>query len=78
MRKGIQSSEFWINLIGIIGGLVLASAGDSTWTQLIGGTLAAVCGSSYTIGRSMVKGSEATGASRVEAAALLTKKSKDS
>ena len=78
MRKGIQSSEFWLNLVGMIGGLVLASINDSTWTQVIGGVLAAVCGSSYTLGRSMVKGNEAIGASRVESAALLAKKSKAS
>ena len=78
MRRGFKSTEFWINLVGMVGGFLLASVGDSTWTQLIGGVLAAVCGGSYTIGRSMVKGNEALGAARVESAVLLTKKSKDS
>ena len=78
MRRGFKSTEFWINLVGMLGGFLLASMGDSTWSQLVGGVLAAVCGGSYTIGRSMVKGNEALGAARVESAVAMAKKLKAS
>jgi len=51
-----KSTEFWISLIGMISGLVMASIPESPWANLVGGILAAVCGGSYTIGRSLVKG----------------------
>tara|TARA_R100000458_G_C8146921_1_gene156019 strand:- start:382 stop:609 length:228 start_codon:yes stop_codon:yes gene_type:complete len=74
MKPGIKTSEMIITLIGMIGGVVLASIEGNQWTQIIGGILAAVCGSSYTMGRSMVKGKEAIGAAQVEAARHLAKK----
>ena len=74
MKPGIKTSEMIITLIGMIGGVVLASIEGNQWTQIIGGVLAAVCGGSYTMGRSMVKGKDAIGAAQVEAARHLAKK----
>ena len=74
MKPGVKTSEMVITLIGMIGGAVLASIEGNQWTQIIGGVLAAVCGGSYTMGRSMVKGKEAIGAAQVEAARHLAKK----
>ena len=74
MKPGIKTSEMIITLIGMIGGVVLASVEGNQWTQIIGGILAAVCGGSYTMGRSMVKGKEAMGAAQVQAARELAKK----
>ena len=74
MKPGIKTSEFIISVIGMIGGVVLASIEGNQWTQLLGGILAAVCGGSYTMGRSIVKSKEATGAAQVEAARQLVKK----
>ena len=76
MRPGIKSSEFLINLIGLIGGLVLASVGDNAWSPVIGGILSAVCGASYTAGRSMVKKSEALGHAHVAASQPVSKAKK--
>ena len=74
MKPGVKTSEMIITLVGMIGGCILASIEGNQWTQIIGGILAAVCGSSYTMGRSMVKGKEAIGAAQVEAARHLAKK----
>ena len=74
MKPGIKTSEMIITLVGMIGGCILASIEGNQWTQIIGGILAAVCGSSYTVGRSMVKGKEAIGVAQVEAARHLAKK----
>ena len=74
MKPGIKTSEMIITLIGMIGGVVLASIEGNQWTQIIGGILAAVCGGSYTMGRSLVKGKEAMGAAQVQAARELAKK----
>ncbi|MAB56113.1 MAG: hypothetical protein CL524_01050 [Aequorivita sp.] len=67
-RKGYKSTEFWLNAVGLITGLILGSGavGENQWTQLIGGIVAAVCGASYTMGRSMVKSREALGSAHVE------------
>tara|TARA_R100001198_G_C5211629_1_gene196791 strand:+ start:749 stop:976 length:228 start_codon:yes stop_codon:yes gene_type:complete len=74
MKPGIKTSEMIITLVGMIGGCILASVEGNQWTQIIGGILAAVCGSSYTMGRSLVKGKEAIGAAQVQAARELAKK----
>ena len=67
-KQGWKTTEFWLNAIGVIAGVIMGSGaiGDSQWTQLVGGIIAAVCGTSYTVGRSMVKGREALGAAHVE------------
>jgi len=58
MKKGVHSSEFWINLIGVLGGVITATMGDSQWAAVAGAILSAVCGASYTAGRSVVKSRE--------------------
>jgi len=58
MKKGIHSTEFWLNLIGVLGGVVVASLGGSQWAAVAGAILSAVCGASYTAGRSVVKSRE--------------------
>ena len=75
MKSGFKSTEFWINLIGMVGGLVLAGLGENQWTTIAGGILSAVCGSSYAAGRSIVKGKEIQGAAQIGAAKELVKKS---
>ena len=76
MKPGIKTSEMVITILGLVSGCLMGSGifGDSEITQIIGGILAAVCGSSYTMGRSMVKGKEAMGAAQVQAARELAKK----
>ena len=74
MKPGVKSSEFIISLIGLIGGCVLASVKGNQWTQMIGAVLAAVCGGSYTMGRSLVKSKEAIGMAHVQAAREVAKK----
>tara|TARA_R100000656_G_scaffold1216_1_gene2326 strand:+ start:341 stop:592 length:252 start_codon:yes stop_codon:yes gene_type:complete len=56
--KSFKTGEFWISIIGMIGGAVFATMEGNQWTQIIGAIMAAVCGSSYTMGRSLVKSSE--------------------
>ena len=79
MKAGIRSSEFWLSLCGMLGGLFLSVAPDNIYTQAIGGILATVCGSAYTLGRSWSKGKAgaAEGQARVIADTLLKKKSSD-
>lgn len=76
MKPGIKTSEMIVTLIGVVGGILMGSGvfGDSQWTTIVGGLLAAICGGSYTMGRSMVKGREAIGAAQVQAARELAKK----
>ena len=58
MKKGIHSSEFWLNLVGVLGGVITATMGGSQWAAVAGAILSAVCGASYTAGRSVVKSRE--------------------
>ena len=78
MKSGIKSTEFWLNLVGLLGGIVLASGGTGTWTTIVGGVLSAVCGASYTMGRSLVKGKEALGHAHVAASQTPTRAKKSS
>ena len=65
--KGFRSSEFWLSLIGMISGIVIAtieqSSGESSWLTLAGAVLSSVCGASYANSRAKIKsallGSEA-------------------
>ena len=70
-------SEFWLSIIGVVGGLLIGSYPDNVYSQAIGGILAAVCGSAYTLGRSYkksrVESAETHG--RVLAETMLKKKS---
>ena len=79
MKAGIKSSELWITAIGMIGGLFMSVAPDNVYTQVIGGLLAAVCGSAYTLGRSWAKGRTGVAESqaRVIAETVLKKKSSE-
>ena len=76
MRAGIKSSEFWLNAIGLIGGLALSFAGDSQLATIAGIILSSVCGASYTAGRSLVKKSEALGHAHVAASQPVSKAKK--
>lgn len=80
MKAGYKTSEFWITLVGLVGGMVLSVvSSDSIAAQVAGGLLAAVCGSSYTMGRSWNKGKigAAEGHAKVVAETLLKKSSSD-
>ena len=71
MKQGFKSTEFWLNLVGMVSGIVLAAMGDNQWTTLAGSVLSAICGASYSLGRSMIKSTETTAAARVTTAQLL-------
>ena len=77
MTPGMRSSEFLVSLAGLVGGLCLSVATDNVYTQLIGGLLAAVCGASYTLGRTYLKSRTGVAESqaKVIAQAVLKKKS---
>ena len=70
-------SEFWLSIVGMVGGLLLSHSPDNVYTQAIGGILAAVCGASYTLGRSYKKSrvEAAESHARVLAESMLKKKS---
>lgn len=59
--SGFKSSEFWLNLVGMIAGIIIAtleqSQGDNQWLTLAGGVLSAVCGASYANSRAKIKSS---------------------
>ena len=74
MKPGIKTTELVVSLLGILGGCACAIWSDSQFVQIAGPILAAICGSSYTVGRSLVKGKEALGAAQVQAARELAKK----
>ena len=65
--NGFKSSEFWLSLIGMIAGIIIASLeqtqGETSWLTLAGAVLSSVCGASYANSRSKIKaallGSEA-------------------
>ena len=50
--NGKASSEYILALVGMIGGMVIASIegfqGESSWLTLAGTLLSAICGASYT------------------------------
>ena len=58
---GFRSSEFWLNAIGMIAGILIAtleqSQGENQWLTLVGGILSAVCGASYAASRAKIKAS---------------------
>ena len=76
MKPGLKTTELWLNLAAMVLGAVLAIVGEeNSWTQIIGGVMAAIAPVSYTAGRSVVKGREALGMAHVEAAREVAKKS---
>ena len=74
MKPGIKTSELVVSVIGVLAGCACALFSDSQFVQIAGPILAAICGSSYPMGRSLVKGKEALGAAQVQAARELAKK----
>ena len=53
--NGKFSSEFFISVLGMCGGILCAIFSDSQWAQVGGPILAAVCGASYSQSRATVK-----------------------
>ena len=53
--NGKFSSEFFISILGMCGGILCAVFSDSQWAQIGGPILAAVCGASYSQSRATVK-----------------------
>ncbi len=75
-KPGVKSTEFWIALAGMVGGLALSVSPENPFTQIIGAILAAVCGPTYIAGRSWAKGkSDAAQANAKTIADTLLKKS---
>lgn len=72
MKPGFKSTEFWMTLIGVVSGIIMSVAPDNIYTQGIGAVLAAALGSSYTLGRSQIKGKESH--ARIVADAISKKK----
>jgi len=80
MKAGYKTSEFWITLVGLVGGMILSVvSSDSIAAQVAGGLLAAICGSSYTMGRSWNKGKigSAESHAKIVAESFLKKSSSD-
>tara|TARA_Y100001938_G_C8020710_1_gene395161 strand:+ start:652 stop:891 length:240 start_codon:yes stop_codon:yes gene_type:complete len=76
MRKGLKTTELWVNLAAmVIGALLCATGEENSWMQILGGIMATIAPASYTAGRSVVKGREALGAAHVEATREVAKKS---
>ena len=57
-KKSYKSTEFWVTIIGLIGGIVLSLIPESPWTNVVGGVLSCVATGGYTAGRSLVKGKQ--------------------
>lgn len=72
MKPGFKSTEFWMTLVGIVGGLIMSVSPDNAYTQALGAVMTAILGSSYTIGRSQLKGKE--NHAKILSEALLKKK----
>ena len=52
---GKYSSEFFLSVLGMIGGVLCAIFSDSQWAIIGGPLLAALCGASYSQSRATVK-----------------------
>ena len=53
--SGKFSSEFFISILGMVGGCLCAVFSDSQWAIVGGPILAAICGASYSQSRATVK-----------------------
>ena len=73
-KPGWKTSEFWITSIGVLGGLIMSQLPDSSATSIVGSILAAICGGSYSIGRSLIKSKRESGRAIGEALARGKKK----
>jgi hypothetical protein len=70
VTKGIKSTEFWISLVGMVGGIVCTLFAEAQWAQVAGAILSAVCGKSYADSRKTVKAALALGSAKVDAARI--------
>ena len=70
VTKGIKSTEFWISLVGMVGGIICAVFAEAQWAQVAGAILSAVCGKSYADSRKTVKAALALGSAKVDAARI--------
>lgn len=70
VTKGVKSTEFWMSLIGMVGGIVCAVFAEAQWAQVAGAILSAVCGKSYADSRKTVKAAIALGGAKVDAARI--------
>ena len=70
VTKGIKSTEFWISMLGMVGGIVCAVFAEAQWAQVAGAILSAVCGKSYADSRKTVKAALALGSAKVDAARI--------
>ena len=66
--NGKFSSEFFISILGMCGGILCAVFSDSQWAQIGGPILAAVCGASYSQSSATVKRALASAEAVKEAA----------
>jgi hypothetical protein len=58
IKKGIYSSEFWVNVVAMLAGIVMASGAipeGGVVAQIVGGVMMAISSASYTAGRSILK-----------------------
>lgn len=58
VKKGLYSTEFWINVVAMIAGIVMASGAipeGGVVAQIVGGVMMAISSASYTAGRSILK-----------------------
>lgn len=61
-KPGYKTTEFWINAVAMIAGIILASgaiAEGGMIAQIVGGVMASLGGASYTAGRSVIKKKQA-------------------
>jgi len=70
VTKGVKSTEFWISMLGMVGGIVCAVFAEAQWAQVAGAVLSAVCGKSYADSRKTVKAALALGSAKVDAARI--------
>jgi len=70
VTKGAKSTEFWLSVLGMVGGILCAFFAENQWAQVAGPILAAICGKSYADSRKTVKAALALGAAKVQASAI--------
>ena len=70
VTKGVKSTEFWISLAGMLGGIICTLFAEAQWAQVAGAILSAVCGKSYADSRKTVNAALALGAAKVDAARI--------
>ena len=63
MKPGILSTEFWLALIVVLGGLFAANYADQQWAQIAGMVSSALASLGYGVARANVKKMEAAAVS---------------